>query len=111
MIKDRGSIKWTSMMLPEHVKLLRDFDKSQEKIEKPILDEHQIEEINQIICEAMEHNKELVFTYYDYGEIKLYVGHIHYLDTIRKELRLKDGPGDRFNLKFEDIIRVDYSEK
>ncbi|TFI48759.1 YolD-like family protein, partial [Diaphorobacter sp. DS2] len=27
MIRDRGRIKWTSMMLPEHVKLLRDWAK------------------------------------------------------------------------------------
>ncbi|KYC72967.1 hypothetical protein B4092_5004 [Bacillus licheniformis] len=28
-LKDRGSIKWTAMMLPEHVSLLR------EKVKKP----------------------------------------------------------------------------
>lgn len=30
MIQDRGSIKWTAMMLPEHVKLLREYNESLE---------------------------------------------------------------------------------
>lgn len=31
MFRDRESIKWTAMMLPEHVKALRQFDWDQEK--------------------------------------------------------------------------------
>ncbi|WP_299090315.1 YolD-like family protein [uncultured Metabacillus sp.] len=109
MIKDRGSIKWTSMMLPEHVKLLREYEKNLDKIKKPILDELQLEEINNTICEAMEYNKELVFTYYDNGDIKLYVGHIHYLDELKKEVRLIGFHQDKFVIKFQDLLRVDFS--
>ncbi|MEC0474649.1 YolD-like family protein, partial [Bacillus licheniformis] len=30
-LKDRGSIKWTAMMLPEHVGLLRELESRQNK--------------------------------------------------------------------------------
>lgn len=110
MIKDRGSIKWTTMMLPEHVKLLRNFDNSLDKVEKPILDEHQFEEINLLICEAMEYNKELVFTHYDRGDIKLFIGRVQFIDDLKSKLRLLDSQGDKCNLKFNDILRVDFYE-
>lgn len=38
-IKDRGTKKWTSIMLPEHVKALRELNAELNKVEKPILDE------------------------------------------------------------------------
>lgn len=110
MINDRGSIKWASMMIPEHVKLLKEYDESLDKVEKPILDEHQFEVINQTICDAMEHHKELVFTYYEKGDIKLYVGLIHLVDTHKKKLKLLDVDGNKFTLKFDDILRVDFHE-
>ncbi|MBO1515071.1 YolD-like family protein [Metabacillus bambusae] len=107
VIKDRGSIKWTAMMLPEHVKLLREYNESLDKVEMPTLDEDQLEEINQKIYEAMEYNKELVFTYFDRGDIKLFIGHVHFIDGLKKELRIFNSHGDKFFIKFEDILRVD----
>ncbi|HEY4601282.1 MAG TPA: YolD-like family protein [Cerasibacillus sp.] len=41
-IKDRGTKKWTSIMLPEHVKALRELNKELDKVQKPILDEQKI---------------------------------------------------------------------
>ncbi|MDE1442222.1 YolD-like family protein, partial [Bacillus licheniformis] len=37
-LKDRGSIKWTAMMLPEHVVLLRELESIQNKVKRPVLD-------------------------------------------------------------------------
>ncbi|GIP64468.1 hypothetical protein J32TS6_30230 [Virgibacillus pantothenticus] len=41
MVNDRVTIKWTSIMLPEHVEMLEEVWKEQEYKEKPILDEQQ----------------------------------------------------------------------
>ncbi|MGN7476940.1 YolD-like family protein [Solibacillus silvestris] len=46
MNKDRGVIKWTAMMLPEHVKLLREWQKEDVLVAQPQLDEAQLEQIN-----------------------------------------------------------------
>jgi|GEM_PF-3199312 len=90
--------------------MIRVCDKTSYSVEKPILHTHQLDEINQTIYEAMENNKELVFTYFEKGDMKLYVGKIHYIDLIKQELRLMDLQGDVFYLKYKDILRVDFHE-
>jgi hypothetical protein len=53
-IRDRGNIIWTSLMLPEHVKLLRRYIKEEyHDVPEPILDEQQLEEINSLILESL----------------------------------------------------------
>lgn len=59
MLRDRGTIKWTSMMLPEHVKQLKQDLLDVSKTGKPSLDEQQIEELDILVSEAMALNKEL----------------------------------------------------
>ncbi|MFC8062242.1 YolD-like family protein, partial [Bacillus velezensis] len=53
MLRDRGAIKWTSMMLPEHLTQLKQDLLDVSKMEKPSLDEQQIEEIDILVSEAM----------------------------------------------------------
>lgn len=107
MIQDRGSIKWTAMMLPEHVKLLREYNESLDKVEKPVLVEQKYEEFNEVICEAMEENITLQFTYYQKGEIKKLVGNIHYIDQLKRELRIVDYLTKKHVLKLGDIIEIE----
>lgn len=74
VIKDRGNIKWTSLMLPEHVKLLRDWANEDESIRKPMLDEQELDQMNSLIQTAMTSGQRLVFTYYEEQGCKLLVG-------------------------------------
>ncbi|HSI65796.1 MAG TPA: YolD-like family protein [Planococcus sp. (in: firmicutes)] len=48
-IKDRGRIKWTAMMLPEHIQMLRELQKEDRYKTKPILDEFDLEMIQEEI--------------------------------------------------------------
>ncbi|MED1749275.1 hypothetical protein [Bacillus zhangzhouensis] len=41
MLRDRGAIKWTAMMLPEHVARLKHDLAETKKTDKPIIDEQQ----------------------------------------------------------------------
>ena len=38
-INERGTKKWTSLMLPEQIEMLEQLDREQDRKEKPILDE------------------------------------------------------------------------
>jgi hypothetical protein len=105
-IRDRGNIKWTSMMLPEHVKLLRDWKEEERIQKKPELDEQKLEEMNETINEAMAYNQTLSFVYFEDYEYRILIGHIHYADSVRKELRIVDEFGDRHDLKLEDILDI-----
>jgi len=57
-LKDRGSIKWTAMMLPEHVGELRKWQADQDKVKKPVLDEFDYdimqEEVERALVSGME---------------------------------------------------------
>ncbi|MFG6494358.1 YolD-like family protein [Fictibacillus sp. UD] len=64
-IRDRGNIKWTSLMLPEHVKELRKYiHEEYYDIPEPNVDEQQMDNMNELILEAMEFHFPLRFTLY-----------------------------------------------
>ncbi|MED0799222.1 YolD-like family protein, partial [Bacillus inaquosorum] len=49
MLRDQGTIKWTSMMLPEHLTQLKQDLLDVSKIEKPTLDAQPIEEMDILV--------------------------------------------------------------
>jgi YolD-like protein len=106
-IRDRGTIKWTSLMLPEHVKLLRQYlNEDYYNIPEPILDEQQLEEINSLILEAMELNIPLSFTIFKDKRLKEVRGHIHYIDHVKHEFRIYDIENTLHILKITSIKDV-----
>lgn len=107
LIRDRGSKKWVSMMLPEHVKLLKEYNESLLKVKKPILDEQKLQEFNEIISEAMKSNLPLQFTYYYDGVIKILVGRIQAIDSFQRELRIMALTNDIQTLFLEDILEIE----
>ena len=52
-IKDRGKIKWTPFMLPEHNKEINKLYREMNNIEKPVLDEQQLERLDALVKEAI----------------------------------------------------------
>ncbi|MDQ0231876.1 YolD-like family protein [Metabacillus malikii] len=107
MIRDRGNIKWTSMMLPEHVELLREWSETDNYQEKPELDEQQLEQFNELICLAMEEHHELKFTYYKDHYQHTCTGYVHYIDPITKMLRIvHESDESQFQLPFQSIIDI-----
>ncbi|WP_235001515.1 YolD-like family protein [Halobacillus sp. Marseille-P3879] len=51
--RDRGTIKWTSLMLPEHVEMIKKVWKEDERVEKGLLDEQKAAEIDFILQRAL----------------------------------------------------------
>ncbi|QFT89607.1 YolD-like protein [Bacillus sp. THAF10] len=106
MIRDRGTIKWTSMMLPEHVKLLRDWTKEDTYETKPELDEQRLEELNDLFCDAMETGREVTITYFEKRRYHLFVGAVHHLDPLNERLHVVDKFGDAGWLRVKDILDI-----
>ncbi|MDR0138491.1 YolD-like family protein [Metabacillus idriensis] len=106
MIRDRGNIKWTSMMLPEHVKILRELEIEQGYAAKPSVDEQQLEHFNELISLAMEENRELAFTYYENHGFHVQEGHVHYVDPIRGCIRIVNAEEARFDLPLNKITDI-----
>ena len=112
-LRDRGNIKWQSaMMLPEHVKMLKNLKLDYYRQDKPIVDEYQLEEFKSKIHAAMELSSLVKFTVWEEGFDWEYEGLIHRLDPISEMvyLELVKEEGFIMKIKFEDIIGVDMDD-
>jgi hypothetical protein len=98
MIRDRGRIKWTSMMLPEHVKLLRDWVKEDQYEKQKEMDEQQHELMNETLSEAVEFDQLVTITHYRKRNYEIVIGKIHYWDEMTQKLHVID--------RFEEIHRI-----
>jgi len=98
MIRDRGRIKWTSMMLPEHVKLLRDWVKEDRFEDRKEMDEQQLELMNEILFEAIEFDQFVTITHYRNRNYEIVIGKIHYWDELTQKLHIVD--------RFDEVHRI-----
>lgn len=94
------------MMLPEHVKLLKEYDLNQSKKMKPEIDEQLLELFEETICEAMAGDSYLSFTYFKHEDFHLLIGKVHYIDTYKRELRIMDYHNELHRLLLDDLIDV-----
>ncbi|AYK64085.1 YolD-like family protein [Bacillus subtilis] len=110
MLRDRGTIKWTSMMLPEHLTQLKQDLIDVSKIEKPSLDDQQIEEMDLLVSEALEFNKELKFKLFNNGFVENVNGRVHYINFEQQKLHVKDQNDNTVYINMNDIIGVTYND-
>jgi hypothetical protein len=91
MNKDRGTIKWTAMMLPEHVKLLREWQTEDSWVEMPQLDEAQLEEINQHVYTAYKQQQQVRVRVWEHKQMTVYTGFIQKLNEHERYVQLDSG--------------------
>jgi len=99
-VQDRGTMKWVSLMLPEHVELLNEV--FVEYKEKPLLDEQKMNEIDQTLKYAVKHRALLEMTYFYSGEYRKITSRLEKIDQWRGFILLKNEDGRRISLT--DII-------
>lgn len=103
-IKDRGTKKWNSMMLPEHVEAVKDVFAEEERKEKPILDEQQKMEINANIKRALRDDLLIEITYYAAFDYKKVSGNLLSADVFQGFVKLDDDC--MTEIKFDDILDI-----
>lgn len=105
MMNDRGSIKWTAMMLPEHVELLRRRKRESQKVRKPILDSQQLEYIEQQLQEAIANTASINATYYEDGDIQSVVGQLTNVNVSDQQIHVTTENGV-LAISFSNIINI-----
>lgn len=110
MLRDRGTIKWTSLMLPEHLTQLKQDLIDVSKIEKPSLDDQQIEEMDILVSEALEFNKELKFKLFNNGFVENVTGRVHYINFEQQKLHVTDQNDNTIYINMNNIIGVTYND-
>lgn len=93
--------------MPEHRALLRELARDELRQPKPLLDEYETQEMENRICYAMEFTYPVKITKWDDGFTYEENGHVHYLDSIRKEVRMVVEDGCAVSIAFEDIVSVE----
>jgi broad-specificity NMP kinase len=106
VIRDRGRIKWTSMMLPEHVKLLRDWVKEDRYEQKKVIDEQQLESMNEVLMEAVEFDQLVAITHYQNHNYEIVVGKVHHWDELTQKLYVVDRFEEVHHIAMVDIADV-----
>ncbi|MGK7376675.1 YolD-like family protein [Planococcus sp. 1R117A] len=101
-IKDRGSIKWTAMMLPEHVQMLREWQKEDRYNTKPDLDEFDLEAIYEEIQLAYKRQCDIEIRVWR-GDAQTFTGIITVIDLRLQKLHLDTGLHTQ-KLSFAEII-------
>jgi len=104
MLKDRGNKKWTSLMLVEHQKKLREFKKNKNNKEKPDLEEHRLQKMNYILNKAINTGTKISIKYYKNQRYLTYKGKI---DKINHNIIfLKNTTNNIYKLKIKNIIDI-----
>jgi hypothetical protein len=96
MYQDRGIIKFSPFLMPEHRELLHELREREQDITVPLHDGQQLEEWNLLILEAMEFARYLQIRYIKNGRLHTVVGRVHYLDEKRQSLRVKGKGEEQF---------------
>lgn len=111
-IRDRGKVKWLgALFAPEHRTMLRELARDELRQAKPIIDEYEIAEMENRICYAMEFTLPVIISKWEDGFIYEEKGCVHYLDPIRKEVRMVSEGGAVLRIKFADIVAVEVVDK
>ncbi|MBT2695443.1 YolD-like family protein [Bacillus sp. ISL-55] len=106
-IRDRGKLKFMpAHFMPEHRALLRELARDELRQPKPLLDEYEIQEMENQICYAMEFTYPVKISKWDDGFTYEEKGHVHFLDPIRKEVRMVAEDGCALSIAFGDIVAV-----
>lgn len=91
-IKDRGQIKWVSLMLPEHRKGLEELAREDQEIERPLIDEQQLESLNYILAQSLKEKSRVKISFYERKRLKSISGTIRDYSFSKREINIE---GDR----------------
>lgn len=87
-IKDRGLKKWNGFFMPEHVEGIKQIWIDEKRIQKPLLDDYQVQEFEERIHFAKEKKLRIEFTVFDNGFTEVFNGKIHSFDQIKHQIKL-----------------------
>ena len=102
---DRGMKKWQGLMLPEHVKLIRELSENENYIQQSLLDDWELQQIQEELEIAYKRRCPAQVTVWRKGEHVTYIGEISELDH-RLNLISVEGPFGEDRIPVVDVVKV-----
>ncbi|MEV9641788.1 YolD-like family protein [Mammaliicoccus sciuri] len=103
--RDRGSIKWTSLFIPEHLELIREWYAEDDYVEKPELDQIDWDNIQETLEVAYKRKCETEVQTWKDGKIIYHQGEIREI-SVRSKMVLMEDPFGVDRIQVQDIINV-----
>lgn len=99
-MSQRGMVKWQPFAsLPEQANYINKLIYEMNKIERPILSEDQLNELNETLFRAFENKEQIALEYFHDGYIYLVEGIIIKIDPIKKSLIVENNnKRDKFSI-------------
>lgn len=104
-IKDRGRIKWTALMLPEHVEMIREWYEKDEQVPKPDLNEFDLQLIQEEMDIALKRRCEVIIHSWKGGAIHEHRGIIEGIDARNRMLIYGDSAG-KHRLPMDEVVSI-----
>lgn len=105
-IKDRGNIKWTSLMLTEHRDKLKELMIREDDRGRPEIDEQKYQEMETILKKALSEKKPVGIIYYWNKRFKICQGKVRGFNPFKKELIIEENEKGIILIQIGDIIDV-----
>ncbi|WP_025783289.1 YolD-like family protein [Sporosarcina sp. D27] len=105
--RDRGKIKWTAMMLPEHISLLREWQKEDDYVKQPDLTDFDLQDIQEQLESAMMRKCMTQIRSWKEGKVTGYLGTVEEID-VHKQLIVLQDPFEIERILATDIIAVQH---
>jgi len=106
MIRDRGNMKWQGMMLTEHAQAVQEWLESDGLVERPILDDWELQSIQEELEIAYKRQCEAAVTTWQKGKKFTYGGKIAALDY-RLNCITMEGPFGDDCIPVVDVVKVE----
>lgn len=106
MIRDRGRIKWTAMMLPEHLAELREWVAEDAYEEQPDIDEWTLQEFQKQLDIACQSGCEIRVRTWENGKTTNTTGILKGLDHRLKTIYIADGSAVH-RLSLETLVGIE----
>jgi hypothetical protein len=105
-LTEGSNMRWESsrMKLPEHVARIREEIENEKTINRPVLAEDELEQIERALQEAIEKRIPIQLSYYKDGFIKNTICYPGRLDPLSKQLIVRDAYGMKESYAFLDIM-------
>ncbi len=106
-MKQRGMVKWQPFAsLPEQAEYINKLIHEMNKVDRPILSEDQLNELNEILFRCFENKEVVSLNYYHDGYIYLVEGKIIKIDGIRKMIVIENNQKrDKFSIS--NIVNIE----
>ncbi len=108
-LRDRGRKKWTALMLPEHLQLLREWQKEDTYTKRTELSEWDLETIHEELSRAKQRKCQTLIQIWRDGKVVSFRGTVEHLDP-RLSLVLLEDPFGIERIPAGEIISVQHMD-